>query len=143
MRKIDRIVIHCADTPASMDIGVDEIRKWHTDPEPGGRGWSDIGYHFVVRRDGTVEKGRPVSIAGAHAPPNAHSIGICLVGGKGADGKPDSNFTRMQWAALETLVLSLWRWYGPLVVTGHRDMDSRKACPCFDVAAWWGDSTEN
>lgn len=129
MRPIEAIVIHCADTPVGMDIGADTIREWHVN----GNGWRDIGYHYVIRRDGTVEKGRPVHEPGAHvAGHNARSIGICLVG-----GKPGANFTRWQWAALEALVMDLTRQYPGVTVTGHRDHDSRKTCPTFDVAAWW------
>ncbi|MBE0454843.1 MAG: N-acetylmuramoyl-L-alanine amidase [Roseovarius sp.] len=133
MRGITAIVIHCADTPAQMDIGAAEIRAWHTDPPPRGNGWRDIGYHWVIRRDGTVEQGRDESVAGAHvAGHNTHSIGICLVGGKhGAD------YTRKQWAALDALVQHITGRYPGAKVIGHRDLDQGKQCPQFDAAAWW------
>lgn len=131
MRELNRIIIHCAYTTPRMDVGAAEIRLWHLE-----RGWSDIGYHYVIRRDGTVEAGRPVSEVGAHAKGyNVDSIGICLVGGKGIDGKDDANFTSAQWAALRPLVDELVALYGIRSVIGHRDV-SDKACPCFDVAAW-------
>lgn len=85
MRKINDLIVHCAATYDTMDIGVKEIRKVHVDEN----GWKDIGYHFVIRRDGTVEKGRDVSVIGAHVlNHNANSIGICLAGGLSKkDGK--------------------------------------------------------
>lgn len=129
MRQIKKIVVHCADTPASMNIGADEIRVWHVD----GNGWKDIGYHYVIRRDGTLENGRPESDTGAHvAGHNADSIGICLVG-----GKPGANFTRQQWATLEKLVNGLTVKYPHAMVMGHRDLDPGKRCPTFDARAWW------
>lgn len=134
MRALDAIVIHCADTPAEMDIGAAEIRRWHIE----GNGWKDIGYHYVIRRDGRVERGRSVELSGAHvAGHNAQTIGICLVGGRGPDKRPLSNFTHAQWNALDELVRALRLKYGDLAVKGHRDYDASKACPCFDVTAWW------
>jgi len=133
MRKIDTIIVHCADTPASMDIGAKEIKRWHTDPKPRGNGWSDIGYHHVIRRDGAVEVGRAHGVIGAHAAGhNKTSIGVCLVGGKGG-----FNFTRRQMDALDLLLESLVNCYPGAKVIGHRDVSS-KSCPSFDVKAWWG-----
>jgi N-acetylmuramoyl-L-alanine amidase len=132
-RGIDKIVIHCSDTPESMDIGVADIRRWHTDQPPFGNGWDDIGYHYVIRRDGTVEAGRDEDVPGAHVVGyNAHSIGICLVGGRG-----DGGYTGDQWAHLYLLVNDLLTRYPAAAVLGHRDLDPRKACPQFDVSEWW------
>lgn len=128
MRTINKIIIHCADTPASMDIGAIEIRSWHVD----ANGWSDIGYHYVIRRNGVVELGRDIRVAGAHTYKHNHdSIGICMVGGK--DG---CNFTRHQWATLERLVNELKAKFPAASVKGHRDYDSGKLCPSFDAVAW-------
>lgn len=129
MRPIERIVVHCADTPKGMDIGADEIRRWHVEDN----GWRDIGYHWIVRRDGTVEAGRPEEEPGAHvAGHNSRTIGICLIGGKGG-----FNFTRQQLAALEAKVIDLAREYPQAQVCGHTDLDSSKPCPQFDAGAWW------
>ena len=126
-RRTDRIVIHCADTPAHMDIGAEEIRAWHR-----LRGFSDVGYHFVIRRNGEVERGRPENAVGAHVQGwNSRSVGICLVG-----GKPEANFTPAQWESLERLVRDLQRRYPAAEVAGHRDLNSGKRCPCFDVRVW-------
>lgn len=132
-RRIEEIIVHCSATEAGMDIGVDEIRTWHL-----ARGWKDIGYHYVIRRDGRLEQGRPETTAGAHVKGrNAKSLGVCLVGGV-RDGAPDCNYTSEQWYTLEILVKRFDRDHPGATVLGHRDVDGvDKACPCFDVRAWW------
>jgi N-acetylmuramoyl-L-alanine amidase len=133
VRDIRRIIIHCSATNPSMDIGAPEIERWHRD-----RGWNGIGYHWVIRRSGDVESGRSEAIAGAHvAGHNSDSIGICLVGGVDAKNRPDSNFTRHQWAALDHLVTQLLIRFPGAEVSGHRDWTDAKACPSFDVKSWW------
>jgi N-acetylmuramoyl-L-alanine amidase len=133
VRHIDTIIIHCAATKPSMDIGVEEIRVWHTKE----RGWSDIGYHFVIRRNGEVETGRPVAKVGAHARGhNVGSIGVCLVGGMAeADTKSECNYTRAQWASLDKLVTELELEYSIKKVLGHNDV-SAKDCPTFNAHVW-------
>lgn len=134
MRAIDRIVIHCSATRAGVDIGAKEIEGWHIE-----RGFTSIGYHKIIRRDGTTEDGRPLDKAGAHAKGfNAYSIGICLVGGVGADGiTPEFNFTRNQMQALDLLLIQLIEAYPDAGICGHRDLPGvDKACPCFDVYSW-------
>jgi N-acetylmuramoyl-L-alanine amidase len=135
-REIDHIVIHCAATKAKMDIGADEIRQWHKD-----KGWNDIGYHYVIRRNGEVEKGRDESIPGAHvAGHNKHTLGICLVGGLDDEGHPEPNFTDEQMLSLRDLVNQLRLKYALVneAIVGHRDFPGvSKACPCFDVRKWW------
>lgn len=143
-RKVNLIIVHCSDTYVTMDIGVAEIRKWHTDPAPKGRGWADIGYHFVIRRDGTLELGRDTDKdgdvyeeVGAHvAGWNANSIGICMVGGKAHDGKAENNFTGKQFAVLEGLLRMIKADYPKATIHGHREFDPGKACPSFDVQKW-------
>ena len=139
-RRYTKIIVHCSDTPASADVGVKEIRQWHTLPPPRGRGWKDIGYNYVIRRNGTVELGRDtdrdgstLDEIGAHAAGhNATSVGICLVG-----GKPGFNFTFKQLTALMQLIEDL-REEIPTIeeVIGHTDVDSGKTCPNFDVRAF-------
>lgn len=132
-RHIDKIIIHCSATPASMDIGVEEIKKWHTDPKPIGNGWSDIGYHDIIRRDGTAQEGRPLSISGAHTRgQNKDSIGICLIGGVDNNNHPEKNFTKDQFKTLNRL-LRLYRvQYPKATIHGHREF-ANKSCPSFDV----------
>jgi len=134
------LVVHCAATPPEMDIGAKEIDLWHRQ-----RGWSGIGYHFVIRRDGRVEAGRPLDRPGAHAQGfNLLSWGICLVGGvteAGANGDAENNFTDAQFEALESTLRWLQQLAPEAVVLGHRDLPSPharlKACPSFDAQGWW------
>lgn len=145
-RIISLIIIHCSATKPDMDIGAKEIRVWHTAPEPQGRGWKDIGYNWVIRRDGTIENGRDLDHdgdvfeeIGAHtAGYNAHSLGICMVGGINYKGQPDSNFTPAQWKALERHVRMLKSRYPKATIHGHNEF-AAKACPSFDVQKWLKD----
>lgn len=126
------IVVHCSATPPEMNIGAATIRRWHLD-----RGWLDIGYHFVIRRNGTIEPGRPMDAVGAHVRGhNYRSIGVCLVGGVTKDEQePANNFTEDQMHALVDIIRVL-RWaYPKAKIIGHRDLDSSKACPSFDAKA--------
>ena len=139
-RKVDLLVVHCSDTYARMDIDAAEIRRWHVQD----RGWSDIGYHFIIKRDGTVQTGRDLDHdgdifeeVGAHVEGyNKNSIGICLVGGKGDDGKPENNFTDKQFQSLETLLRVIKADYPKATIHGHREFNHAKACPSFDVQDW-------
>ena len=133
MRDIKKIIIHCAATRPSMDVGVKEIRDWHIK----GNGWSDIGYHGVIRRDGTLESGRPIDQPGAHTSGhNKDSIGICLVGGVKEDGKtPESNFTAAQWDTLKRVIHDLLQKFPNATIHGHNEF-AAKACPSFDVQKW-------
>lgn len=142
MTRIDFIAIHCSATPATaVNIGVDDIRAWHRK-----NGWRDVGYHYVIKRDGTRQKGRPDDQPGAHEPRiNNRSIAICLVGGSpplnspaARAGQGEDNFTPAQRAELRKLVLELHAKHPNAAVIGHRDVPGvRKACPSFDAKAWW------
>jgi N-acetyl-anhydromuramyl-L-alanine amidase AmpD len=126
------IVVHCAATPPQLDIGVEEIRKWHTD-----KGWIDVGYHYVIRRDGTEEIGRPADVMGAHVRGhNDESIAVCLVGGVDEYNAPENNFTYLQWETLKSRVSLLQSIYPEAEVVGHNQLDPHKACPSFDVQDW-------
>lgn len=115
-----------------MDIGAKEIREWHVK----GNGWKDIGYHYVIRRDGSIEEGRPLDQIGAHvAGQNTGSIGICLVGGIDESGRPDANFTDKQWAQLRRSVIAFKAEYPKGTVHGHNEY-AKKDCPSFDVQKW-------
>lgn len=138
------LVVHCAATSANLDIGAKEIDRWHRE-----RGFFSIGYHYVIRRNGTVEDGRPLDQPGAHVRQyNSISLGVCLVGGvdgvdKNADGRitadewvPQANFTPEQIYMLR-IVLDEWKVKWPNAeIVGHRDLDSGKACPSFNVKKW-------
>lgn len=140
MRTIKQLIVHCAATKPSMNIGAAEIRQWHL-----ANGWSDIGYNYVIRRDGLIENGRDLDRdgnvdeeVGAHAKGfNANSIGICLVGGLNASGQPAPEFTEAQFTALTGLLAGLRIRYPSTEVLGHRDLPGvAKACPSFDVRHW-------
>jgi hypothetical protein len=145
MRKIDTIIVHCTATrpewwaDKSAEEKRDECKRWHTDPAPQGRGWSDIGYHYLIDRDGTVTEGRPIERSGAHAKGhNKTSVGISLWGGHGGsqDDKFEENFTPEQDRALRRLIAQLRMEY-PAITTimGHNEV-SPKMCPCFKVTEW-------
>lgn len=129
MRKIDKIIIHCTATPEGRDCTVADISRWHRE-----RGFSEIGYHYVIYRDGSIHAGRDVSKAGAHCKgQNARSIGVCYVGGMDAAGKQAKDTrTPEQKAALRGLVAKLKAEYPGAAVHGHNEF-AAKACPCFNV----------
>lgn len=131
-RKINRIIVHCSYTKPNQDIGRKEIDRWHRQ-----RGFLGIGYHYVIRRDGSIETGRPLERAGAHAVGhNADSVGICMVGGKSHAGNPTNNFTEEQFESLEVLLGDLKAVYPIKEIIGHYDVNPQKSCPCFDVRKW-------
>ena len=134
MREIKKIIVHCSATPESMDVGAEEIRRWHKD-----RGWNDIGYHDVIRRDGTLEKGRDISIAGAHAKGhNFSSIGVCLIGGVDGNGKGEDNFAIIQKQNLRVYLDFMALRFPNAEILGHRDIEGvKKECPCFNVREWY------
>tara|TARA_B100000767_G_scaffold252870_1_gene256995 strand:- start:485 stop:919 length:435 start_codon:yes stop_codon:yes gene_type:complete len=128
MRKINKIIVHCTATPEGRDVSVDTIRQWHLD-----RGWSDIGYHYVVGLDGKVEEGRSVRRSGAHVRGhNKGSIGVTYVGGCDSKMNPKDTRTELQKSGLETLIISLMNSYPNSTLHGHNEF-SAKACPSFDV----------
>lgn len=145
-RRTDYIVVHASATKPESDIGADEIDDMHK-----RRGWSGIGYHAVIRRDGEIEFGRHFDEAGAHVQgQNYRSVGVCLVGGLDAAGKAEDNFTAAQKASLRAVLNMLTRAYPMAEVLGHRDLSPDadgdgviekhewlKECPCFDARAWW------
>tara|TARA_R110000803_G_scaffold173091_1_gene235823 strand:- start:408 stop:818 length:411 start_codon:yes stop_codon:yes gene_type:complete len=135
MRKIEEIIIHCTDTYSDMDVDIELIRKWHVEE----RGWSDVGYHYLIRRDGSVETGRDINRPGAHAVGhNSHSIGLAIAGGKARGDESATNFTQAQWNSLEDFVVSLVEQFPDANVIGHNDVSS-KDCPTFDVKQWWSE----
>lgn len=146
---IDAIVIHCSATREGVDVRASDIDKWHKE-----RGWSMIGYNYVIDLDGTVEIGRPLSMSGAHCADkgfsgksyNLHSIGICYVGGLDKNGHTKDTRTDAQKLSMHKLVMELIEKYPITDVLGHRDASPDKngdgvitknewvkTCPCFDV----------
>lgn len=134
MRRIDGIIIHCSAIPEGCDVSAATIRQWHK-----AKGWKDIGYHYIIRLDGSVEKGRPVEQPGAHCTGhNQTTIGVCYIGGLAEDGKtPKDTRTDAQNAALLELVKHLQTVHRipSSNIFGHNEF-ANKACPSFDVQAW-------
>lgn len=128
-RRIDEIIVHCSATAEGKDFTVADITNWHKQ-----RGFTTIGYHYVVYRDGSVHAGRDINVAGAHCTGhNTHSVGICYIGGCAADGKtPKDTRTNAQRAALEITLRKLRTLYPKAKIHGHRDF-ANKACPSFDA----------
>jgi N-acetyl-anhydromuramyl-L-alanine amidase AmpD len=125
-RELKRIIIHCAATPNGKEFHAADIDRWHKE-----RGWTRIGYHFVIPLNGLVEYGRALSEIGAHASGhNRDSVGICLIG--------TDRFTIEQWDSLKNLVADLKVRHKTIeAVMGHRDLPGvTKSCPGFEVKDW-------
>lgn len=128
MRKIDEIIVHCTATKAGKHFDVNDVRRWHLQ-----RNFRDIGYHYLILLDGTVQQGRPVAEVGAHCTgQNTCSIGVCYVGGIAASGRPADTRTPQQRQALRNLLTDLKQQFPKAVIHGHRDF-ANKACPCFNA----------
>lgn len=128
MRTINEIIIHCTATPEGREVSVEQIRRWHKQ-----RGFCDIGYHLIIHLDGSVDVGRPLSIAGAHCTGhNANSLGVCYVGGVDADNRPKDTRTPAQVATLRAIVQTARALMPNIIISGHNQY-ARKACPCFQI----------
>ena len=131
MRKIRQIILHCADTEEGKDFNVHDIDRWHKQ-----RGWAAVGYHYVITESGKLQQGRILEAQGAHCLyHNKESIGICYIGGR-RKGRLCDTRTKAQRLTMERCVKELLTRFPDAVVCGHRDLDHRKACPCFDVTEW-------
>ncbi len=129
MRAINKIILHCSATPEGRHTTVEDIRLWHKQ-----RGWSDIGYHYVVYLDGSVHNGRPVEKIGSHVYGlNKNSIGVCYIGGVDKNNlKAKDTRTPEQIMALDLLLGSLLDDFKGATLHGHNEF-ANKACPSFDV----------
>ena len=144
MRNVNEIIVHCTATRADWREGqsttqrVAEVKRWHVDDN----GWSDIGYHFLIDRDGTVAPGRPESKTGAHTKGhNTGTIGVSLFGGASSNENDQfaDNFTPAQDKALRKLISELEDKYSPkksIKISGHNEY-SAKACPGFNARRWY------
>lgn len=128
-RNIKELIVHCSATPEGKDFTVNDIRKWHL-----ARGFTDVGYHYVIYRDGSIHLGRNEAVSGAHCTGhNTISIGICYIGGLAADGKtPKDTRTEAQKKSLVKLLKELKVKYPMATIHGHREY-ANKACPSFDA----------
>lgn len=142
---IKRIVVHCTATREGQDVSAATIKGWHLK-----QGWSDIGYHYVVRLDGRIEKGRPDTVVGSHVKGwNTGSIAIVYVGGLDRDGKAKDTRTAAQKKGLKEIINRMLALHKSPLVMGHRDLSPDKdgdgvvekhewlkECPCFSVGDW-------
>ena len=136
MRVITLIVVHCSAVKPDQLSSAAQIDSWHRE-----RGFHlGIGYHYVIRRDGTIEPGRPEWMIGAHClNHNAHSIGICYEGGLDIRGQPDDTRTAAQKATMRQLLEDLHKRYPRALIVGHRDLSHDRDCPCFDAVKAYAD----
>ena len=132
MRLITLIVIHCSAVKPDQQSSVAQIDTWHHD-----RGYKfGVGYHYVIRRDGSIEAGRPEWMVGAHCVNhNKYSIGVCYEGGLDARGQPADTRTAAQKASLRQLLTDLHRRYTRASIVGHHDLNPQKDCPCIKNVA--------
>ena len=129
MRKINKIIIHCSATPEGREHDVADIRRWHLK-----RGFNDIGYHYLIHIDGTIEEGRPINKQGAHCSgQNRGSIGICYVGGMSKDMKKAKDTrTQAQKDSLIKLMHELiYKYNKDMTIHGHNEY-ANKAFPSFN-----------
>lgn len=134
IRALNEIIIHCTATRPSQDIGHKTLTEWARQ-----KGWLDDPYHFVIRRNGEVEEGRPIEEIGAHCKGhNKNSIGVVLVGGVSEDDvtKSELNFTHEQWKTLNSFIPELAEKYNIKNIHGHNEYSKIKTCPNFDVQVW-------
>lgn len=137
MKKISYIIIHCSATRATMNIDKEDIVRWHIKE----RGWAQVGYHYLIRRDGTIRELvklnddnyiSPEEIANGAVGYNNCSVHICLAGGLHDNGAPTNNFAAIQFTNLASLLKELKSKYTDAKIIGHNQI-ANKACPCFDV----------
>jgi|TARA_R110000744_G_scaffold107262_2_gene203766 N-acetylmuramoyl-L-alanine amidase len=138
MRSINKIIVHCSATPRNKDFSAEDIRDWHVK----GNGWDDIGYHFVIRLDGSIEYGRMVDKYGAHAKGNNYdSIGVCYIGGMNKDMTEwEDTRTEQQKESLLILLKTFKKLHKNVEIYGHRNF-STKMCPSFDAKEEYKDIT--
>ena len=134
MRSITFIVIHCSAVRPGQQSSAADIDRWHKD-----KGWKGIGYHYVVRRDGSIEQGRSLEQVGSHVVGhNKHSIGICYEGGMDDTGRNVDTRTPAQKVTLRRLVEDMHARFPKAVIVGHHNLNPLKDCPCFDaVSEYW------
>lgn len=128
------LVLHCSASRCYQDYSVEQLRRDHK-----ARGFYDIGYHFYIRKDGTMTQHRKLLEVGAHARPyNRCSIGICYEGGLDEQGKPCNTMTTEQEARLIDLFRNLKILFPKAKIVGHRDLPGTtpKECPCLDAGSW-------
>jgi hypothetical protein len=125
LNQINLLVVHHSGSP--RNVTTEQIRHWHVD----GKGWSDIGYHYVIEGDATTHNGRHLSRVGAHCKGhNNNSAGVCVVGNNTI---PEDKWTMLQIAALMDLIYAFRLIFPGIQIVGHKDLGAT-ACPGLDVS---------
>ena len=133
MRTITLIIVHCSAVRPDQTSSAAQIDSWHRKDNHWKLG---IGYHYVIRRDGEIEPGRPEWMVGAHCVNhNRHSIGVCYEGGLDIRGQPADTRTAEQKAAMRQLLEQLHQRYPRALIVGHRDLNPAKKCPGYKNVA--------
>ena len=146
MRIINLIVVHCSATREDCILSPEDLDRLHR-----RRGFNGTGYHYYIRKDGTVHLTRPIERIGAHVKGfNSNSVGICYEGGLDRMGQPKDTRTCWQKHSLRVLILTLLKDFPGCRVCGHRDLSPDldgdgeiepeewiKACPCFEASKEW------
>lgn len=138
-REVTELVVHWTETPTNKNIGSEELNDLHV-----AFGLDGLGYHYVIRRDGTLQRGRPVNIVGQHAPTNNHdqrSIGIVFVGGINApSGTPNldsfisaQSLTRSQLNTFDHICRAFYAVFPGGQIVGHSEIDEDEFDPGFSV----------
>ena len=130
------LVLHCSATRCDSDYPPEQLLRDHK-----ARGFRTVGYHFYVRKDGTLTQHRMLLEVGAHCRPyNRCSIGICYEGGLDEQGRPANTLTAAQLQTLTDLFKILLKQFPSAMILGHRDMrgSTPKDCPCLDTRAVFG-----
>ena len=129
------IIIHCSNSTPSEDLNVCELNKLHRQ-----KGFLNIRYHLIIKRDGIIEAGRDIDEVGSHTEDfDDQSVSICLIGGveTDKDNEPRLNYTARQWETLKSIVKSMCTLYPDAKVIGFNDVDTHKVSPYFDVQEWF------
>lgn len=135
MRRITMIVLHCSGVMPNVHQDISVVDNYHR-----SKGWKGVGYHFYVRRDGTVEIGRRLEEVGAHCVGhNKYSIGICYEGGLNSAAQAEDTRTPQQVRELRKLVERMHAYFPNAIIVGHHDLNPTKPCPCFDVVGEYAD----
>ena len=126
---IKYLVIHCSDTPDKLDLSAEDIHRMHL-----SFGWNGIGYHKIIKRDGTLENGRPEFWIGAHTYGlNDRSLGVCLIG--------RNKFTDKQFLTLKNILIEWKKKFKNSTILGHNEaIKTKKTCPNFDVKKFLNDN---
>lgn len=120
MENVTKVILHCSDWDGEPQT-TETIRSWHFQ-----RGFKEIGYHWVIRKDGVLEPGRPMTQQGAHClGQNDTSIGICLCG--------RHMFTEVQFVTLRRLLKFVHDIFPAATLHGHNEFNQNKTCPNFDL----------